>query len=87
MTKNERHTIYVQALIAYRSNYKHIGLCGAIRMALEHLGEYDTKPNPYENMKAYPEIHKHKQNNGFWFPIEDIKTRIKILKQAIEETK
>jgi hypothetical protein len=47
--------------------------------------------DPYLSLDAFPEIQKHKPeityDKVFWFSLDETKKRIKIFKQAIEETK
>ena len=92
MTNNEYNMIYREALIQYRmrsNGYFNFGLCWAIHAALDYLGELSAKPDPYSCMKDYPHIYKYYQKedeDGYWFPLKDTETRIRILEEAIKAT-
>jgi hypothetical protein len=99
--KKTRHKVYKEALSIYKHhNYKDIlpkygdiGLCAVIVAALLRLGYLkcitkNSPLSPIEYMYKYPEIHKHKPIGCglFWWPVDNKDIRIKILRQAIEET-
>lgn len=91
MNKNERNTIYKEALFQYRfALHKdiYIGICAALFKALQHLGEVNGKPDPFDFIEEYPEIAKYKpeRNCLFWFPVYETEMRIKILEEAIQAT-
>lgn len=89
LTKKERNDIYNLALTKY-VNFVYagvnLGLCCPINDA--RLVINPNAPNPYSEMDEYPEINKHKPEgkSSYWFPTDEVKKRIRILKQAIKET-
>jgi hypothetical protein len=90
LTKKLRHEIYVKALeIAKQSTNKRLGLCAFIDFARKEIGFY--LPDPFFHMEKYVEIYKRKPERAasimFWWPISHKAVRIKVLKEAIEETK
>lgn len=100
-TREERNNLYLLMLDlikdgGYRSicNGYIYGLCGALERCTRTL-EYDEV-----RIHDFPELIRHKPNTSltidgetrldsdhFWFPHNDPAPRIKILEQAIEETK
>lgn len=93
LTKKERHSIYVLALVKYKRRIEeglHFGLCDAIEGAAWKIFGWDNYPDPYDNMEGYPEIAKYKaEGDGtYWFSKhgDGIQKRINILEQAIKET-
>jgi hypothetical protein len=95
-----RNTIYRAALKAYiaetsKGNTQGTGLCWAIKTGInEDLLLKGLLPFPksiFYQISNYPELIKHKpidldRNGLFWFSTSDIKIRIEILTQAIQET-
>lgn len=90
LTKEQRHKIYVKALRLYKMATEHPGniysLCFAIN---DVVGHNRLDRNAIVSPKQYPEIYKHRptEYDLFWWPIENTEIRIKVLEQAIEETK
>lgn len=101
LTKEFRHELYKKTLEAYLNPDLHrYGICGALEQAHHFLfyGNFVGKKDYWERRnwpllgtspESYPEISKYEpENHGmYWFPLEDTKSRIFILMQAIEETK
>jgi hypothetical protein len=93
LTKEERHSIYVEALAFYKRrifNGINFGFCGAIMYAAAKQFGFSDYPDPYNEMVFYPEIWKYRPAvvDGYWFNqyTEGIKKRIDILEEAIKLT-
>ena len=89
-TKEERHALYVQALIESEQDLApRYGLCIWISWAYQCIY---GKAERDEFIDMLPEIIKHKpwyfdeKNDPYWFDPYDKQIRIDILKQAIKET-
>lgn len=89
-TKEERHLIYKKALKVID---KQLFLCSALFYAIKktHGIEIAIYYSPYGNLDRFPEILKHKPKKESltdpWWPLSNEKIRIKVLEQAIEETR
>jgi len=85
LTKQQRHDIYVAALIAYKEEHASfdvsmipscVGLCWAIEKGYNLTLNEDTPPEcfPYLSMNAYPEVLKHKPEDirhpAYWFGLD-----------------
>lgn len=86
MTKQERNMIYEAALKYAKEDSPPFGLCMWISWAYR---DFYMQWEP--DMNLFPEIMRHKVDNlelePYWFDTEDRDVRIKILEQAIKETK
>lgn len=87
VTKEMRHNIYVEAKKYYIKLYDpdiFIGMCKAITIT-------SNKLNIYIPALSLPEFLSIKPDGAFsyhyWWPIEDIETRIKMFDKLIEMTK
>jgi hypothetical protein len=99
LTKEERHSIYVEALDSY-VNWDYptrFGLCNALSKGIAELRSegilsFETEyPGPYYQMEYFPEIWKHRPSvaEAYWFDTnseEGIQKRIDILEEAIKLT-
>lgn len=95
LTKAQRHNVYTEALKLFlvKCNYgNNIGLCDVLSNALDKLKynqAFCVPYDPFECPEDFPEIIKHKPETAlivFWWDIEDTEVRIRVLKQAIQET-
>jgi len=101
LTKEERHSIYVEALAYYLyrlDSFHRFGLCDAISGGIDRsrskgILSYEIEyPYPYYDMEPFTEIWKHKPSvvgGGYWFDVnspEGIQKRIDILEEAIKLT-
>lgn len=95
-TKKVRNVIYKEALKLYLQDVNTVnypsGLCHYI-ITVIYAKRYNFR-KWYSNRTTsnlfylFPEIDKHRPLRLciFWFPLDDTKTRIQILEQAIKET-
>jgi len=87
-----RNIIYKRMLHTYLqavANKEYLfGLCYHLYDAIETT-HHSYIRNGFHILSLFPELTKHKPEkiHVYWFPVEDSAIRIKILKQAIEETK
>jgi len=88
-TKAQRHQIYKDAILYLTNkNRQSLGICSAIYRALS-----DDKAkfwDSYEHMSYFPEVLRRKPENitnmTYWWVVPNIKIRIKVLEECIEET-
>lgn len=94
LSKSLRNKIYREALRYYMkevtearsfSGTPWIGLCFSLWEASK---SFDISINPYNEIHRFQEIYRHKPSNTseYWWPQADTGVRIRVLKQAIEET-
>lgn len=90
LTRKQRYQVYKEALELYlkQSYTPHTGMCYCINTAARIL-DMIVDSAYFCMAEEYPEIYKHKpfEYATYWFPTEDVKSRIKIFRQAKKETR
>jgi hypothetical protein len=91
ISKQTRHRLYKTALKLYLDlimEHTYYGLC---YMLFNNKDKFTETKNTdaYEDMSPFPEIAKYEPEEfyGYWWELKDTEIRIKVLNEAINETK
>jgi hypothetical protein len=89
--RGQLNAIYREALNIYKKQGINgwYGLCYAIEHARLDLQMWDF-PEAYNNMEYYTHVYNHKPiitaSRDYWFPLNEAKPRLTILRKAIKNT-
>lgn len=100
LTKDIRHKVYIKALEIYENRTYNSctydrTICRSIMYALVIISGIEWNDlnlynlDPFKHINLYPELEKHKPEvrSNLWFVVDDTESRIKVLKQCIEDSK
>lgn len=91
-TKKERHELYIKAKEIYLKNPGCTGICYCFYTAWTDLLGNDLIDPDIHRMsyepENFPELNKFRPKNfhGYFWPLNDTETRIKVFDQMIKET-